>query len=399
MVLLDVVARDAARLGFGQVFAVHVNHQLSRHANEWAGLCARECRKRDVALVTKQVSIDKHSGTGLEAAARQARYEAFSGIDADWVLLAHHQDDLAETLLLNLLRGAGVLGAAAMPTIRGRYLRPMLGLSRDEIRQYADSHGLTWGDDESNSDEYLRRNFLRAQIVPRLRENFPAATKSLARAADIFAEATVLLEQLARIDQGKYGTLKTGILQQLSRPRALNLLACFLRDNGVRISARVHLDEILRQLTEARADRQVTIAIDGREIRRFREEVHIVAIRAGACVPIEWSGEDCIPWDNGVITVRKGYGTGLRANLLQGGRPVFSPRRGGERLRLSPTGCHRPLKDILREAGIAPWLRNRLPLMYCGDDLVWVPGIGVAAEYRCGPHEMGLLLEFSGVTW
>ncbi len=398
-VLLDILCRYPADIDVHKVSALHVHHGLNAEADAWARHCANECQKRGVLLITKRVSVNKAAGQGLEAAARLVRYQVLADVDADRVLLAHQQDDQAETVLLNLLRGTGILGAAAMPVVRGKYLRPLLGIARSEIRQYAEYHKVKWIEDGSNSEDRFTRNFLRNRIFPPLHERFPATQANLARAAQGFAEATTLLEQLAQLDQGEARALKVERLRELDKIRALNLMVFHLRRHDAKISSRDQLQELLRQLTEATADRQVRFRIGNIEARRHRGEVFFMPAQTNMPDTVEWSGQGSVSWANETITIRTGASAGVCGTSMKKASVRFASRKGGENIRLRPDGPRRPLKDLLREAGIAPWLRDRVPLMYCGNDLVWVPGIGIAADYWCTSPETGVLLEFSGVTW
>ncbi len=398
-VLLDILCRYQANLEAYRISAIHVHHGLNSDADKWARHCADECQKCGVPLITKHVSVNKASGQGLEASARLARYQVLDDLEVDRILLAHQQDDQAETVLLNLLRGASILGAAAMPVVRGRYLRPLLGIARNEIREYAEQHALTWIEDGSNADEHFTRNFLRNRILPQLLERFPAAQANLARAARGFVEANALLEQLALLDQDGPGPLKIEQLRRLEQLRALNLLAFHLRRHEVQISSRDQLKELLRQLIEAAADRQLRFQIGNLEIRRHHGEVCFIPYQANIPDTLEWSGEHIVSWGTETIRIKTGANTGVCGRAMKEASISFMSRKGGERIRLRPGGPCRPLKDLLREAGIAPWQRGRMPLMYCGSDLVWVPGIGIADGYQCSSPETGVLLEFSGVTW
>lgn len=259
VVLLHVLAVLCPR---GHLRAVHVHHGLSANADRWAGFCADYCRDLGIDLLVERVEVDRHSGLGLEAAAREARYRVFSGSAGELLLLGHHQGDQAETLLFNLLRGAGVAGAAGIPVERRRQqlriLRPLLDVSRDEIETYARDHHLAWVDDESNRDTGLSRNFLRHRVLTVLGARFPAAERNLAQAAGHFAEADVLLGELALIDWRSAAdgeALKLAMLRELSLPRLKNLLRCRLRQLGWRAPAAVRLDEFARQLQTAGADR------------------------------------------------------------------------------------------------------------------------------------------------
>jgi tRNA(Ile)-lysidine synthase len=208
------------------------------------------------------VEVARDSGLGLEAAARAARYQVFSGMAADTLLLGHHRGDQAETVLFNLMRGAGVTGAAAIPADRRlgrlRVLRPLLDVSRNEIEAYARAAQLAWIDDESNVDIALSRNFMRHEVLTALAERFPAAEKNLAQAASHFAEADALLGELATIDWHAAADGETLLLvkvRAMPLPRLKNLLRHRLRQLGWRVPAAVRLDEFARQLRSAGPDR------------------------------------------------------------------------------------------------------------------------------------------------
>ena len=182
MVLLDLMTRIAARHDW-RLSAIHVNHQISRNADAWAAFCRRECRARGVPLKVVRVTVPR--GNSLERAARDARYHAYQRCGATHLALAHHQDDQAETVLLRLLRGAGVRGMAAMPVMRGEgtlvIVRPLLHTPRSELEAYAREHKLNWITDDSNADTHYLRNFLRQDILPRIEARVPAWRVTLAQ--------------------------------------------------------------------------------------------------------------------------------------------------------------------------------------------------------------------------
>lgn len=264
-----------SRLGLaGRLSAIHVHHGLSPNADSWAEFCADYCRNLDVPLSIRPVTVDRKNGLGLEAAARQARYAAFAEGGGDCLLLAQHRGDQAETLLFNLLRGTGVTGAAAMLAERRfgdlRLLRPLLDVSRAEIEAYAQANNLAWVDDESNIDLSLSRNFLRHQGLTALSQRFPAAESSLSQAAANFAEAALLLDELAELDwdlvaDGEAARLSA--LRSLSLPRLKNLLRHRLRQIGWRVPVAARLDEFARQLQTAGADRHPELVLPEGKMR------------------------------------------------------------------------------------------------------------------------------------
>lgn len=417
VVLLDLVARLARRQRF-RVSAIHVNHQISPNANRWAAFCRRLCRARGVALTTVTVPVPR--GNSLEAAARAARYSAFRELAADYVVLAHNQDDQAETLLLQLLRGAGAKGLAAMPLLRkqderrktqgGRkarssatgdpdpgILRPLLAVPRAEILTYARARGLRWIEDESNENTYFARNFLRHEVLPRVAERFPAYRETLSRSARHLANAAALLDELAAADgaQGiRHGALAVAVLERLSESRGRNLLRWFLGGHGVAMPATERLGEALRQAVAARGDARVCVDLGAVELRRFGGALHVVP--KTAAVPRSfaraWRGEPslALPELGGTLTLSRRRGGGLDPARLAAAPVTVRVRQGGERLRLAAGGPRRSLKNLMQEAVIPPWVRDRLPLVYCGNTLVWVPGIGMASEFAVAAGRIAL---------
>lgn len=238
--------------------ALHVHHGLSRHADDWAGSCRKVCEKLGIPIKVIEVDVPVGSGEGIEAAARRLRHKALSDQPADWVLLAHHADDQAETVLHNLLRGTGVRGAAAMPEARGRVLRPMLGLAREVLLAYAQTHHLVWIEDESNYDLRYTRNFLRCEIIPAMAARYPRVGEQLAAAAGHFGEADALLEDLAVLDLGACRPefpLPLTIFRQLPDARGRNLLRAMLGWHKLQPPDARRLKEFMRQLRTAGNDR------------------------------------------------------------------------------------------------------------------------------------------------
>ena len=349
VVLLDLLCAAAPRHGF-RVAAVHVHHGLSPHADAWARFCRKLCRDRGVPLVVRRVGVRKQ-GKGLEAAAREARRDAFARHPAPVIALAHQLDDQAETVLLNLLRGAGARGASAMP-VAGRLggkilLRPLLAVRRDAIEAYARARGLRWIEDESNRDAALTRNFLRLRVGPLLETRFARWRESLARAARHFAAA----DADARL-----------------------LLREFLRLRGLRAPSEAKLVEMLRQLTGKGT--RTAIEHDGAVLRVYRGRVSIEKR------------------PHGELRLRPARGRGIDAARLERSRVTLRARAGGERLQLDTRRPRRTLKNLFQEAGIPPWRRERLPLLYCGDELVWVPGLGVAAGWQAARGVRGVVPEW-----
>jgi tRNA(Ile)-lysidine synthase len=262
---------------------LHVHHGLSVHADSWADFCQERSTQLGLQCTLFRVEVERGSSDGLEGAARRARHAVFRAMDCDWLLLAHHQDDQAETMLFNLLRGSGLAGAAGMRKCNGRLLRPWLDASRAEIERYAQEKALAWIVDESNADEQFSRNYLRARIFPALRERFPSGPRNLARAARHFSEARMLLNELACLDLGDAPQdfpLSLKRLKNLSEARARNLLSFLLSIRQVAIPSEVRLSEAVKQLCEAGSDKHPVIRFGSYELVRRRDQVDLVPVSA-----------------------------------------------------------------------------------------------------------------------
>jgi len=407
VVLLHLVQACQPSLGF-RLRCVHVHHGLSPHADQWADFCRRLCAQHDIPFDLHRVSVARDDPAGIEAAARAARRRIFAAIDADALLTAHHQDDQAETLLLQLLRGAGPRGLAAMapwhhlPGWKAAQLRPLLGVTRAEIRTYAEQHQLKWVEDESNLDPRYRRNALRHDLMPLLAGHFPGYSATLARAATLQAEAAELLDDLASIDADGAvvdDRLDCSVLARLSPARQRNLLRHFIAMQHYRLPNERRLDQALTQLLKARQDARVCVNLGEVELHRYRNLACLVpCAEAGAPLAVTWQGEPVLrlPWLSQSLRFTDASGAGVKRSLLETGPVEVRTRRGGERLRPVTGGVRRSLKNLMQEAAIPPWQRDRLPLLWCGGQLVWADGVGYDADCVAAPGEAGIIPHLTG---
>jgi tRNA(Ile)-lysidine synthase len=400
-VLLHVLAGLRAELGV-ELSAVHVHHGLSDQADDWAEHCRLACDRLQVPLTVSQVEVES-GGHGLEAAARAARYRSFAEQMADVIVLAHHRDDQAETLLFRLLRGAGVHGLSAMADATGlagkTVLRPLLYLARTRLHEYAREHAIGFVDDESNADTALARNWLRHDVFPVLDQRFPASRAVLARTAGQLAESAGLLDDLAQIDLAAALTeagLSLEALTTLGASRARNVLRYWLREQTGAGPSRAWLEEALSQLTEADPDRHPALPLVGRVLRR--QAGCAVLTAASTYAPAgnwRWSGEPELSLGEvGSLRFTMTVGAGLAADHAPDDGAVVVWRTGGE---LIQPDCRRPvrtLKNLLREAGVPARARALTPLLLIDGRVVWAAGFGVDCAAQAGPGEPGWLIEW-----
>jgi tRNA(Ile)-lysidine synthase len=404
--LLDILAQLRSNLPFS-LSAIHVNHQISPNAVDWAEFCAQMCAGYKIPFQVVKVDLKRRPGESLEALARDARYRVFAEQPADFVVLAQHLDDQAETLLLQLLRGAGAKGLSAMAELRVQdsglrtgFLRPLLDVPRRLILDYVAMRGLRWVEDESNADIAYDRNYLRHRVMPLLEQRFPGYRETFSRASRHLAESAQLSDDLARMDCAiavVNGNLQVDVLRSLSGARARNLLRCWLAESGMPMSSAGRLENLLQQLCSARDDAQVRIPMGSAVIRRYRGEVHIeekipVPLMES---PLIWSLQDGLdlPGSGGRLVFERTTGQGLSLARLTASPVSIRLRQGGERLRLDCRRPSRSLKNLLQEAGMPPWQRQRLPLLFSGERLAFVPGIGADCEYLADDGEIGVVVK------
>lgn len=408
-VLLHAAVALRPRLAPATLAAVHVNHGLSPNADAWARHCAAVCGALEVPLYVVPVQARPRSGEGPEAAARRARYAALAVAmrPGDCLLTAHQRGDQAETLLLQLLRGAGPHGTAAMPECAsfacGAHLRPLLAFSRGELHAYAAAAGLRWIEDESNADVRLRRNYLRREIMPRLAHHWPGVERALARAAGHYRDAAALLDETAAADLTAAGVdggrcLDIRAVAALTPARRRNVLRYWLRERGLPAPAAGHLHQIEAGVVHAARDRTPLVCWPGAEVRRYRDRLYALAPRSawdrGAQLPWTEPGRSLALPGGGCLRTAPRRGAGIDAEAWRGGPIAVRFRRGGETCRPQGATHHRTLKNLFQERGVPPWERERVPLVYVGAALAAVGDYWVCAPFAAPPGGHGLVLHW-----
>ncbi len=380
-VLLHALTAQSREQGGPPVRAVHVHHDLQAVADSWPAHCAQICAQLEVPLQVVRVEVANSAST--EQAARDARYNAFAGLlqPGELLLLAQHRDDQAETLLLRLLRGAGVAGLQAMPLTRtlghGQLLRPLLQASRRQLEDYARQHGLQWIEDPSNRRDDYDRNFIRNRIMPALRQRWSGLEQVLQRTAEHMQQAQGLLDELAALDLQQAGVepppdwlplavLNLDSIAALSPARQRNLLRFWLRDK-TRLPDSKHWagwQDLLQAAVDARPLWQLR---DG-ALERYGRRLYWLPARwqeqpLAPALLLDSAGRYPLP-GNGLLWLEQAPVQPLRVAY----------RTGGEHLELAGRG-RRDLKRLLQEHQVPPFVRNRLPLLFAGQELVAVAGL------------------------
>lgn len=392
-----VLAHALVRIDAGiPIVAVYVDHGLHEESVAWGTHCEAFANATGIDFLYRRVTVQLESGKGPEASAREARYTALHSElqHGDWLLSAHHREDQAETLLLNLIRGSGPAGLSGIGAIRrfgpGWLARPLLDTDRASLAEYARAHDLEWVEDPSNTDRRFDRNFLRHEILPRLKSRWPDIASRLQRSASHAGEAASLLADLAGIDLENLGgrpeRLPVDGLLALPRGRQKNLLRFALRLCGLSTPTALQLDRILTEVLHARADAQPLVSWPGASVRRYRNGLYLlpeVLADTPDAAPIT-GDQVALGTGLGVLRFDRGAPSGLAPALFERGLRI-AVREGGEEIKLPDQSYTRKLKKLLQEEGIVPWMRDRLPLVYAGDRLVAVGDLWISKDAAAEP--------------
>ncbi len=391
--------------------ALHAHHGLHPDADRWQEFCERLCETWSVAFATRRLDVRVETGYGYEASAREARYQWYASMvkPTDYLLLAHHRDDQAETVLLNLLRGSGVRGMSSMSPMaireRLRIIRPLLTYDRQQLVAYAEEHQLQWIEDASNRDIAYSRNYLRHRIVPLLRARWPAVSRVLADTAERMQRTQTLLEEVAAADlrhtewrsiEALAGTgykLKLSGLEDLSESRFRNLLSYWLRGRHFRSPSCRQMDQLVAELIRRGGPTNAINRWPGTEMRRYDGWLYVLRplSQPVAMDARRWDIEQPLhlPELNLKMVAVPVIGAGLARKHIT--TPlVVRWRQGGERCRLANHAGRRKLKKLLQEHRVPPWARARIPLVYVVHQLAAVAGYWYCAPFAAGPGEAGI---------
>ncbi|WED44664.1 tRNA lysidine(34) synthetase TilS [Legionella cardiaca] len=369
-----------------KLIAVHINHGLSPNAQKWQKHCQEFCKALHVSFIVEQVHL--YHTANIEEAAREARYASFAKLmkDNDGLILAHHLNDQAETLLLQLIRGTGIDGLAGMAFSKrfatGKLLRPFLGHSRETLEAYANFHQLQWIDDESNENIDFSRNYLRHQVMPLLVSRWPKISNNFARTSEHCQQAQSNLDDLAKIDcpsltKASGQLTLTQLKKDLSCARLTNVLRFWLKENQVKLPSTATFNRLITEVIEAKDDANPQITWENNQVRRYQETLYL--LKMSQSIPIS-----PLRWLSFPEPLNLGESLGvLHANLSDKGLVIPEKsiievrfRKGGETFFWH--GQTKQLKKLFQEWQIPPWMREQVPLVYVDNQLACVVGYAIS---------------------
>lgn len=388
--------------------AVHVDHGLQSESQDWIKHCETICHDLNIPLTVLKVDARAAKGESPEAAARDARYTAFAELIAknEFLLTGQHGRDQAETLFLQLLRGAGPRGLSAMPQItelgKGYLCRPLLSSSYESIKAYAAEQTLQWIEDPSNQQRDFDRNMLRHDVMPKLRERWPSLDTTVSRVAAQQAETQQLLVELAEQDSegllDANGSLAMLDVAELSSARQRNVLRHWLSQQGLNLPSARQLEQLQRDMFNAAADRNPCISWRGVEVRRYRDRLYAMSplTQVDNSLRLDWQPGKTLVLPNYVGTLLSHSVTGRGISLAgrSDNQMQLRFRHGGENCRPQGKSHHTSLKKLFQKAGIPPWQRNRIPLLYVDNELAAVPGLCICEPFVATGKMSGFELDW-----
>ncbi len=397
-VLLHLLAQMQTQLHF-KLKAIHVHHGLSSSADDWLNFCKQKCKLLDIEFYDVKVKINDKSTLGIEGEARELRYEAIRKKQKGVVALGHHQNDQAETLLLQLLRGSGLKGLAGMPEFdeKRKFWRPMLNIKKELLEKYASENNIEYIEDESNEDINFDRNFIRKKVLPLIESRYPASIETISRSASNISEGHHLNELLAlddskniMSDDGSY--LFINDLKKLPRVRVINLIRWWLSFNNQLMPSKKNIVELYKQVVFIKKDTSLNLKIsEEASIRAHNNKLFIGNFNIKPdTFDLKWSGQEELNLPNKkklqFIKIEEG---GLSLSKLGVKTLNVRSRVGGEKLKPFSDQPSRNLKYLFQAADIPIWERDQVPLIFAKNELVAVPNIAVHHKYQSSIGEEG----------
>ena len=397
-VLLHLLTNMQTQLHF-KLKVIHVHHGLNPSADDWLNFCKKKCKLLDIDFYNVKVKINKKSSLGIEGEARELRYEAIKQKQKDIVALGHHQNDQAETLLLQLLRGSGLKGLAGMSEFdeKRKFWRPMLNIKKELLEKYASENNIEYIEDESNEDINFDRNFIRKKVLPLIESRYPASIETISRSASNISEGHHLNELLAlddskniMSDDGSY--LFINDLKKLPRVRVINLIRWWLSFNNQLMPSKKNIVELYKQVVFIKKDTSLNLKIsEEASIRAHNNKLFIGNFNIKPdTFDLKWSGQEELNLPNKkklqFIKIEEG---GLSLSKLGVKTLNVRSRVGGEKLKPFSDQPSRNLKYLFQAADIPIWERDQVPLIFAKNELVAVPNIAVHHKYQSSIGEEG----------
>ena len=379
---------------------IYIDHQLHPESKQWANTVKQLAKKLSTEYVYEKVTIDQDLKLGTEGAARKHRYQAFQKHQQDILVLAQHEDDQLETLLLQLARGAGSKGLSCMPEYHEnlKIWRPLLGVSKNQIHRYQQEHKLKFIEDSSNLDNKYDRNYLRNKVIPLIKKRFPhfatTSGRSVKHIADAYKHQNLIHAELygnVIEDNNQLNGLK---LKKLSDYDMGNVIRYWLNEHQVLMPNIKVLGQIISQVKKIDLESRINIKVDKMSIRSYNNSLFLINNSENSFKPVLWKNQNRVTLSNNrEILVDKKVGKGLSLGKLQKIH-IDKPNNMNIKIKTRANQPARSLKYIFQEKKIPPWERENYPCVFVEDKLVAVIGLADSVEYAANKNETGVSFKY-----
>tara|TARA_B100000768_G_C11258731_1_gene367713 strand:- start:231 stop:1565 length:1335 start_codon:yes stop_codon:yes gene_type:complete len=397
-VLLHLLKQMQSKLHF-KLKAIHVHHGLSSSADNWLNFCKEKCKLLNIEFYDEKVKVNDKSSLGIEGEARELRYMAIKKKQKGIVALGHHQNDQAETLMLQLLRGSGLKGLSGMAEfdVKRKFWRPMLNIKKELLERYADENNIEYIEDESNENINFDRNFIRKKVLPLIESRYPASVETISRSASNISEGHYLNELLALDDSKNVMSddasyLLINDLKKLPKVRATNLMRWWLSFNNLLMPSKKNMEELYKQMVFIKKDTALNLKVSEEvSIRANNNKLLLVNLNINTSTfDLEWSGQKEFYLPNKTkLQFKKIEEGGLSLSRLGVKTLNVKSRVGGEKLKPFSDQPSRSLKYLFQTADIPIWERGQIPLIFANNELVAVPNLAVHHKYQSSIGEVG----------
>jgi tRNA(Ile)-lysidine synthase len=379
---------------------IYVDHQLHPESKKWANTLKQLAKKLSTEYIYEKVTIDQDLKLGTEGAARKHRYQAFQKHQKDILVLAQHEDDQLETLILQLARGAGLKGLSCMPEYHEnlKIWRPLLGVSKNLIYGYQQEHKLKFIEDSSNLDNKYDRNYLRNKVIPLIKKRFPqfAATsgRSIKHIADAYNYQNLMNAELYENVLEGTNQLNGLKLKKLSNYDMGNVIRYWLNEHQVLMPSVKVLEQIVNQVKKITLESCINIKVDEMSIRSYNNSLFLLKNIENSFKSVIWKDQHrVILSNNREVLANKKVGKGL---LLDESKKIVidKPHNMNLKIKIKAKQPARSLKYIFQENKIPPWERENYPCVYVEDKLIAVIGLADSVEYATNKNEMGVAFKY-----
>ena len=380
-----------------QLSFIYIDHQLNPASKQWGQVVHKFAKKNKVECFIESISINQDLKLGIEGAARKHRYQAFTKYQKDYLVLAHHEDDQFETLILQLTRGSGLKGLSCMAELDNvRHIwRPLLNVAKHTIIEYQKLHALDFINDDSNLNNKFDRNYIRNKVIPVIKKRFPLITnnanRSIQHITDHYNQQKDVTEKIYQNALTDMSSLKGDILKKLDDLSLAQLIRFWLGEHQILMPNTRVMKQIIKQVRSLNSESHIKIKIQDHTIQSYNQQLFLVADDQLNFTRVIWNKENEVKLQaNHFVVSQKTMGEGIAKNFISNKQVLISkPKSMTEKIKVYAKQPSRDLKYLFQKFKVPVWERPNYPCIYIENRLVALINIAIDDEAKAKQKEMG----------